>query len=331
LSEIIEHGDHENGRNLTVGEANSPISVKVYQDLYHQITGRTEQIRKRYSDNLLIDFPELEQLHHKVMQLCDVHHVLAHNETISVFHDKERKEQFTSFDRFRAYNANAVSPCVNVVLKYNFAITPAGVQKPQEYVVTIRLTSRVALLEHAEEEAPPFMRGRIINFMSENTAEISVEYADYIIARGFIEAFDEWVRGCNCTAKRKGLYFLRLWSHLIPETLQLSLVVAIAWFALQTVSEFFKQESSPEAWARFLILYSSASYILLSLIERAGRMLEDAIDTYPTLSYLKLNKGDERLIADFQDRRNRTALKFVGGIVLTVVLGILSAKIEKLL
>jgi len=190
LSEIVEHRDQGSGRILRVGDTNSSVSVKVYQDIYHQITGRTEQIRKRYSDNLLIEFPELEQLHIKVMQLCDVHNVVASNETVSVFHDKERKEQFTSFERFRAYNANAASPCVNVVLRYNFSVIPAGLQKPQEYVVSIRLTSRVALLQQAEEDAPPFMRSRIISFMSENTAEVTVDYADYVIARGFIEAFD---------------------------------------------------------------------------------------------------------------------------------------------
>ncbi len=331
MSEIIEHGDSGNGRVLRVGDSNSAVSVKVYQDLYHQITGRTEQVRKRYSDNLLVEFPELEQLHHKIMQLCDVHNVVAKNETVSVFHDKERKEQFTSFERFRAYNANATSPCVNVVLKYNFSIIPAGLQKPQEYIVTVRLTSRVALLKQAEEEAPPFMRGRVISFMGENTAEVTVDYADYVIARGFLEAFDEWIRGCRCTPKKRGLNALRRWSHLVPHALRLALVVVIAWYALKTVPGFFNDSSTPEAWARFLILYSSSSFVLLSLISATGEMIEEAIDTYPTLSYLKLNKGDEKLIEEFRGRRNRTVLKFVGGAILSVALGVLSSKIEKML
>ena len=80
MSEIVEHRDQGSGRILRVGDTNSSVSVKVYQDIYHQITGRTEQIRKRYSDNLLIEFPELEQLHIKVMQLCDVHNVVASND-----------------------------------------------------------------------------------------------------------------------------------------------------------------------------------------------------------------------------------------------------------
>lgn len=331
MSEIVEHGDQGNGRILRVGDTNSSVSVKVYQDIYHQITGRTEQIRKRYSDNLLIEFPELEQLHFKVMQLCDVHHVVARNETVSVFHHKERKEQFTSFERFRAYNANAASPCINVVLRYNFSIIPAGLQKPQEYVVSIRLTSRVALLQQVEEEAPPFMRNRMLSFLSENTAEVTVDYADYVIARGFIEAFDEWVRGCKSLPKAKWLQTLRRWSHLVPHILRLVLVMAIAWFALQKVPEYFTHTSAPDAWARFLILYSSASFVLLTLIGAAGELVEEAIDTYPTLSYMKLNKGDEKLIETFQSRKTFATLKFIGGAFFSVVLGVLSSKLEKLL
>lgn len=146
MGELIEHAD-EGGNVVRVnGErGESIVPVKVYQDVYHQITGRTEEIRKRYSENILVTFDEIEQLHHKLKQICDVHNIVASNEVVTVFHEKERKEQFTSFERFRAYNANAASPTVSVVLKYNFSILLPGLTRPQEYAVTVRLASRVAL------------------------------------------------------------------------------------------------------------------------------------------------------------------------------------------
>ena len=78
-------------------------------------------------------------------------------------------------------------------------------------------------------------------------------------------------------------------------------------------------------------MYMGASYVLLAVAQAAGRMIEQAIDTYPTLSYLKLNKGDERMISEFQGRARGALLKLAGGAVLTVILGIISAKLEKLL
>lgn len=333
MSEIIEHNDSGNGedRVVEVGQSNVPVPIKFYQDVYHQITGRTEQIRKRYSDNLLIEFSELEQLHHKILQLCDVHRVVANNEVISIFHEKDRKEQFTSFERFRTYNANAASPSVNVVLNYNFSIIPAGLSRPQEYVVTIRLTSRVAMVKQLEEEAPSFMRGRFIGYFAGNTAEVTVEYADYVIARGFLEAFDEWIKGCKATPKKKWLTFLRKWSHLIPNFMRIGAVVLLAFFALRAIPDFFTASIAADKGARFLVIYSAAMYIVLSLVRAAGEMIENAIDSNPVMSYLKLNRGDCKLIEELQGRKTMVIIQFLGGCVLAIVLGIVSSKLDKLI
>ena len=331
MAEIIEHRDSGNPPSVRVGDGGSLVSVKVYQDVYHQVTGRTEQIRKRYSQNLLIELSEIEQLHHKIMQLCDVHKIVAKNEVVSVFHDKERKEQFTSFDRFSAYNANAPSPTVNVVLKYNFSIIPAGLDKPQEYVVTVRLTSRVAMLQQIESEAPPFVRGRVFSFMAGNTAEVTIDYADYVVARGFLEAFDEWIRGCKSEPDISWIVFLQRWSHLIPKSAKLAAATVIAFFALRAAPTFITSSTDPQLWARFLIFFGGGFYLITTLAEAAGSTIEEAIDGYTVISYLNLNKGDKKLISEFSKRKRRTTLKFVFGCLLTLVLGIVSSKIADII
>jgi len=333
MGNLIEHSDNGDGNIdvVTVGEAGSRVSLKVYQDIYHQVTGRTEQIRKRYSDNLLVEFPEIEQLHFKVQQLCDVHKIVACNEIISVFHEKERKEQFTSFERFRAYNANAASPTVSLVLKYNFSIIPAGLKRPQEYAVSIRLTSRVAMLQQIEEEAPPFVRGHLAGFVALNTAEVTIDYADYVIARGFLEAFDEWLRGCKKTPPIALLNPLRRWSGYIPGTAKLVAGALISWFAFQSVPTYFTASMQPDVWARFFVVYAGGALILVPLMGTIGSLIEEAVDSYPVLSYLKLNKGDINLIEEFAGRKRVVIFKLALSSVSTIALGIVSAKLEKLL
>lgn len=333
MGELIEHPENEdsNIEVIRVGDSDSRVSIKVYQDLYHQVTGRTEQIRKRYSENLLVEFSEIEQLHFKVQQLCDVHKIVACNEVISVFHDKERKEQFTSFERFRAYNANAASPTVSIVLKYNFSIIPAGLERPQEYVVSIRLTSRVALLQQIEDEAPPFMRGRLVGLVTTNTAEVTVDYADYVIARGFLEAFDEWVRGCKKTPPIMWLDTLRGWSTFIPGVARLIAGGLVSWFAFQSIPTFFSATATAEVWARFFVVYAGGAFLVVTLMGAMGNLIEEAIDSYPVLSYLKLNKGDRNLIDEFGQRRSSVLFKFAISSGMSIILGIISAKLEKLI
>lgn len=333
MGNLIEHSDNgdENVEVVRVGESGSRVSLKVYQDIYHQVTGRTEQIRERYSDNLLVEFAEIEQLHFKIKQLCDVHNIVACNEVISVFHEKERKEQFTSFERFRAYNANAASPTVSLVLKYNFSIIPAGLERPQEYAVSIRLTSRVAMLQQIEDEAPPFVRGHLAAFVALNTAEVTIDYADYVIARGFLEAFDEWMRGCKKTPPVAWLDPMRRWSEYMPGLAKLAAGALITWFAFQSVPVYFAAATQPETWARFFVVYAGGALILVPLMGAIGSLIEEAIDSYPVLAYLRLNKGDTNLIDQFSARKRTVAFKLALSSISTVVLGIVSAKLEKLM
>ncbi|PIF76910.1 hypothetical protein CLU95_4079 [Variovorax sp. 54] len=314
-----------------MGASNEVISLKTYQDFYHQITGRTEQIKKQYSENLLIEFSDIEQLNHKIFQLCDIHHIVAKNEIISVFHDKDRKEVFTSFDRFKAYNTNSPNHCVSVVLKYNFSLIPAGLDHPQEYVVNVRLTSRIAFIRQLEEQAPPFMRGRLLGFVGESTAEISVDYADYVVARGYLEAFDEWIKGCKKTPKNQSQGFLTKWSYTIPSIAKTVGAILVTAFAWKAIPDLFSEPSNLVTLARFFVIYGGCGIIVINLMAAAGRALEDAIDCYPTLSYLKLNKGDENLISDFEKKKRGVVWKFFIAAASNIALGILASKLEKLI
>lgn len=62
-----------------------------------------------------------------------------------------------------------------------------------------------------------------------------------------------------------------------------------------------------------------------------GGLIEEAIDSYPILSYLKLNKGDRNLIDEFGGQRRSVIVKLAISSISTIALGIVSAKLEKLL
>jgi hypothetical protein len=330
VSEVIEHNDAGNDRTVRVGPSQVPVSIKVYQDIYHQVTGRTEQIRKRYSENLLIEFGELEQLHHKLMQLCDVHAVVASNQTISVFYEKDRKDQFTSFDRFRNYNVSSASPTVNVVFRYSFSIVPSGIDKPQEYTITVRLTSRVAAAKQMEAEAPPFMRGRFFGLFASNVAEITVDYADYVIARGFLEAFDEWIKGCKSIPRSKVLDFARRYSHRIPDAVQILLAVIVTAFGIRAIPALLRDPNPlAEIIPKFVVVYVGGFYILVHIGKILGEIIEQNIDVFPELSYLKLNKGDAKLVSEASSAKPLVIVRLVLAALGTIILGIISARLDR--
>lgn len=331
MSDIIEHGELPSGNAINIGDSSKNVSIKDYQDIYHQITGRTEQIRKRYPDLLLIDFNEIKQLNIKIMQLCDVHNVIASNSSISVFHRKERKEQFTSFDRFETYNSNTASPTVSVVLKYNFSIIPAGLQKAQEYVITITLNSRITMLQELEDEMPAFIRNNMTPFIAEPVAEVKVDYVDYVIARGFIESFDEWVNGCKKTQISKTITLMKENSHHTRRILRIISVILVSYSALHFFSKFNLDQESLNFTVRTLILFLGLGVIVYDLFTFIGIRIEKLIDRYPQLSYLNLNRGDQNCIENFSANRKSLVTKFVIYFLFNIVLAIIVTKIEKLI
>lgn len=70
-----------------------------------------------------------------------------------------------------------------------------NISKPQNYKITIKLTSRIAIEYEVseDEDMPEFIKSEIIG----PTSQIKIEYADYVVARGFVDAYDEWIKCCK--------------------------------------------------------------------------------------------------------------------------------------
>lgn len=331
MPSVIEHSDNkDNADVVVVGSEHAPISLKLYQDMYHQITGRSEKASQKHNENLRLEFSDIEQLHHKIMQICDVHEVIASNELITVFHEKERKEQFTSFERFKLYNSNTTQHTVSVVVKYNFSIVLSGLNKPQEYVITIRLNSKLAVLNSLEQEVPAFMRGKFFNVVGFNAAEISVEYIDFIVARSFMQAFKEWVDGCNHKENNKFLDCLKSYSHTFHISLKIIMAFAFSYLSVKAVADKGNVLNINE-WLQFLILTGTSFYILIMLSGVIGKIIENAVDSVHSISYLKINKGDNKLVDGFHARNKKTFWKSLGACCVTVILGVIASKVAYLI
>lgn len=332
MGEITEDGGAQTPA-VKVGEATNEkqVSLDLYQQMYRQITGRPEQIRRRYSDNLLISFSEIDQLNYKINQLHTVHNVVAQNTVVTVFHERDRKEQFTTFEQFSTYNSTAPSATTQVVLRYNFSILPPQEVRPKEYSVTIRLTSRVAALHDIEKDTPSFVGGAFVGAITEFVADIQVEYSDYVVARGFMEAFDEWVSSCNKLPDKPLAKFLQKRSHLFAPFFRTLAAVLLVVFGVHEIGLQFGTNASTVSVLRFLVLYFGGFFIIVSLVHGAGKIMEDAIDRYVILSYLKLNSGDEKLISDFQNRNKRVFGKLAFGVITTLALQVLASYLASFL
>jgi len=332
MSNIIEHNQEpEDVIVIGSGQNTTSLSLKTYQDIYHQITGNTEEIRKRYKEAICLDYSDVEQLHHKIEQLCDIHNIVAANCTATIFYEKDRKEQFTSFEKLRSFNANSPSPVDSLVLQYKFSIVPAKLKKPQEYTITIRISSRVTQIKQILEEAPTFMAPPLVAMVSSETTEIRIQYVDYVIARGFIEAFDEWIAGCTKTPENKAVKWLQKRSHIIPPIGKLVIALLYSFFIYQAIDRQLGNDNSMVAFSKFFIISGIAFYVATHVSNLALRAMEMAIDGYSSESWLKLNKGDEQTIREYKKNSSHNTLKLIVSSIFAVFLGIISSQISTII
>ena len=175
---------------------------------------------------------------------------------------------------------------------------------------------------------PQFIQIGLIN---SDTASIGIEYADYAIARNFIECFCEWAKGCDQDKIPKIILFLKNISSAIALTTKYSVLFFMLYIMYFFAENHVHAELTARSFAQLGIIFSGIFVIFSDLGMRLGRSVQFFIDTYSPASYLHLNKGDEKIIN--QDKSNirhkliALVTKFVSAIILGVITKIISGKL----
>lgn len=303
------------------GPKGSLVSMQLLQGIYNEITGKSEELTKGYDVDFAITFPYLEQLHAKILQLHEQYSIQAHNESIAVYFYKDTRETFSSFERFRLFNNSSLSQVESVLIKYNFMICLPKTKKVQPYTISIRLASKITIAKKMEEDLPGAIR--FLRVMGSQTARVTVQYIDYLVARNFMDAIDGWLQGLPKTNSSRCIKWLSHHSHYFPVVAKFSLGAVALICVLGTLPRFLPAQSvEPTMLAQAIVLSLTSIFALFSLGQLLGTLTEDALDEYYPLSYLSLTRGDQQQIENAQRRNKRKIAKAILGVIGTFILGV---------
>ncbi len=192
--------------------------MQIYQAIYNNITGKTEKITDSYNRFYKVSLDEIVNLEMRVNQFCEQYHIKEINSAITIFHIKDSKERFSSFERLRTYNVANTSPVERINIELNFLIILPKVNKPQNYKVTISLVSGLAIIQKHENDMPKELPIAIImRAIQQETAEIEIEYVDYIVARSMSELFREWIDSLPELSPNKTTEWWQSKSHFVRQ------------------------------------------------------------------------------------------------------------------
>jgi hypothetical protein len=269
-------------------------SFKIAQALYNTVTGKTEKLSKRFSENYKIEMNDVFQLHAKIGQMCAQWDVIEKNENITIHHVNDNKEVFSSLDRFKVYDKSQTSPIETIVYEFNLLVQLRNTPKPQPYKIVVRLGSKVAMQEKVKEDIAGrllfrFFRGGVIN--------VDIEYVDYVVARNMLSTLDSWATSVEIQPRNKYLKFMQDNSHRIENSFALFLLMVALTVSVTSTSLLVTSAENNQVLAKFLLI--SFGFLVVSYFvgKVLGGLIENGIDRISEISYIKINIGDERAIS----------------------------------
>lgn len=105
--EIIQNGDSPRDEDLVNSVAiteNKTVPVQLVQQIYREITGKTERLGKSYDQNILLELDDVLNMNHAFEHALEQYNVEAKNCLISVFHTDDTHERHSSFERFAMHS-----------------------------------------------------------------------------------------------------------------------------------------------------------------------------------------------------------------------------------
>jgi hypothetical protein len=299
----------------TVPIGGAQITVQQLQQIYAELTGKSESISKYYSEPIQLTLNDVEQIHHCLIQTWEQYQLVSSNTSFTVYYLRNTKDQFNTFDRLKLQIGAGSEPVESILLKYEFLIILPNLVKPQTYTVSIRVVSRLALERRIREGmSPPFTLSRFIRLMGENTASVEITYVDYAVARNFLSVIDDWFKTIPRSKENKTMRFLQSYSHWIPRIGRFVTAIIVTLMVMSILPHFITQsETSLLLLAKFLLWSALGTYVAYTLAGWSTFFAEMAIDSWSEVSYIKLNRGDEIEIAKNQKENRHHLLKGVCG------------------
>jgi hypothetical protein len=304
-------------QNIVVGD-NQNVNLQTYQQIYSDLTGKTESITK-WSHNLhQIDFYDIQNLYEKMSQHLTQFTSARFLTDLKIYYYDDSVDSFSSFEKFSTLFANSNIGTERVVITFNILIIHATTHKPQNYKIEVNLESPIAEHKKERENDEPYYDFHY-PFLGRLHGYTRIEYVDYNVAKTMMAIVNEWSKGLNQANKNNAIVFVQKYSRSIPETLRyFAVLIILATFYAKGNSILPSNLTDIQLLSlSTLLLYTT--FFFTGLI---GKSTAKAINSYCPLSYIKLNKADERLISETKTNNSKNIGKFFAGLAIDLFIGI---------
>lgn len=297
-------------------ERKEAASWQLVQAVYHSITGKTEKLTSESDSPCKLDLNNIRQLNYKIQQGSEAFEIVGNNCCITIFHQNDTKQVFSSFEKFESYDSSNNNPVKKVQLKYDLLIKLPKVKSPQNYTITVSLLSGVIVEQEISEMQRlfPFSLTPLLGYCPIRT---DINYVDYIIANHYQHIIDGWIKNVSDNKKLKRIKYIKPVSVFVKYIL---LFLFAASFFI--IAPTFIQNNDSLILYRFLLVTSVFLFLGFQFGDYVSYKVRKLMLQKP-LSFIKLNVGDEKAITTELKRRSRMLIQGIVLPFIQIVLGIL--------
>ncbi|MCW8385082.1 hypothetical protein OQJ15_02055 [Fluoribacter dumoffii] len=296
-------------------ERKEVASWQLVQAVYHSITGKTEKITIENEHACQLNLNKIRQLHYKIQQSSEAYEVVTSNCSVTVFHQNDIKQVFSSFEKFEHYDSSNNNAIKRIQLKYNVLIHPPKVNNPQNYTIVVNLLSGI-IIEQEIANISKRLSASLAPLIDYDTIKADINYVDYVIANNYQHTIKEWMNSVSDNKKRILVNLLKP----IMLTLKYLMLFLLFWGFLLISSKFSLH--NPFVFYKYLIVTSVCLILAFQFGEYVSYKIGKLILQKP-LSYIHLNEGDKKAIEIESKRRNRMIFQGVILPLIQIILGII--------
>lgn len=292
--------------------------VDTFYRIYNKINETGKEASKSYKNDLLLKFSDIQEIHQKVCQTIKTFTSNSYTMKIIMEQSEGEEHTFRDFESFAHHNTTSPYATQELFFEYKFIIYNDPINKFENYTISFRLGSRIAAFEQMRKQSPDFIV-ELMAFKKTTIAYVNVEYYDYVKARAFIATFDEWIKGCE---ENPPSMMMNAAKKITPNLSKYGTFIILTLLAILTIRAIPHNITDMS-----FILKSTVAYIsLFALVGRLSHMLLNSvtksINKVIPLSYIMINKGDEKLVTKYQNEISSSIRRSLVALSGAVLLGL---------
>ena len=326
----------DNAENFRPGQNVLPLESlpkPVLQQIYHAVTGKTENLSARLRGNVIINAADFERLYDMLIDQLNLYKTVVNpTTTILIKHEGGKSTTYSSWERFKTLSNSNYEVTSEITLRIEFLIHLPQTERPQRCIVSINLDSSLPFIMRNSDHAPELEDLGFAYFIAVDwtTIKISIDFVDFLIAKAFSGVVEEWFRTLEKSPSKKLDKLLLMNQSIIRRTLQqvgrLGMVAFLIVYVVQNSNDVLN--------LRRLILTGAVGlgiWVLASILEApiAGKLFKRVVSNLVP-SVILLTSADNReydKVLKEHSSSSATLMGLVGTVISALVLNVIASYI----